>query len=178
MGMKNEAEEWTRQLAAQLSQNGRRICTAESCTGGLIAKTLTDLAGSSNWFDRGFVTYSNRAKVEMLDVHESTLLADGAVSEAAVREMAEGAIARSNAAVSVSISGVAGPDGGTALKPVGTVCIGWALRHGETRTSRVHCPGHRELVRRQAVRQALEGVVEIVTASAVDPNSVKPEDPS
>ena len=152
--MNNEADTLTRRLAAQLSQNGRRICTAESCTGGLIAKTLTDLAGSSNWFDRGFVTYSNRAKMEMLDVHESTLLANGAVSEAVAREMAAGAVLNSEADVSIAVTGIAGPGGGTESKPVGMVCFGFAIDDSVVTETHVF-NGSREEVREQSLLHAL-----------------------
>ena len=164
MGMKNEAEEWTRQLAAQLSQNGRRICTAESCTGGLIAKTLTDLAGSSNWFERGFVTYSNQAKMDMLGVRESTLKGHGAVSEAVVREMAVGAVLYSEADVAIAVTGIAGPGGGSEIKPVGTVWFGFALGD-EVKTKAQVFDGQREQVRSQSLLFALRFTVELLANS-------------
>ncbi|MFW6259164.1 MAG: CinA family protein [Halochromatium sp.] len=136
-----------------------RLATAESCTGGWIAKCITDVAGSSAWLDRGFVTYSNAAKQEMLGVAEATLAAWGAVSEAVVAEMAGGAIAHSQASIAVAVSGIAGPGGGTATKPVGTLCFGWALPEGIAVETR-YFAGDREQVRRQAVAHALRGLLE------------------
>jgi nicotinamide-nucleotide amidase len=136
------------------------LATAESCTGGWIAKTLTDVAGSSAWFERGFVTYHNRAKVEMLGVSTDTLARYGAVSEAVVREMAQGALAHSGAELAVSVSGVAGPGGGTAAKPVGTVWLAWARAGAATRATDFVFEGDREAVRRQAVEAALVGLLE------------------
>lgn len=145
-------------LAAELGRclqaSGDRLVTAESCTGGWIAKCITDIAGSSAWLERGFVTYSNDAKQEMLGVRADTLACHGAVSEPVVREMAAGALAHSCATVAVAVSGIAGPGGGTPAKPVGTVCFGWA------RTDRVEAEtrrfqGDREQVRLQSVAHAL-----------------------
>ncbi len=146
-----------------------RLVTAESCTGGWIAKTVTDVPGSSGWFDRGFVTYANEAKVEMLGVRPGTLAAHGAVSEATVREMAARALARSRAQVAVAVSGIAGPSGGSPEKPVGTVWLAWALREGAVaggvvRARRRLFEGDREAVRRQAVLEALRGVLELLEA--------------
>ncbi len=141
------------------------LAIAESCTGGWACMAVTAVAGSSGWFERGFVTYSNTAKQDMLGVKPETLAAHGAVSEAVVREMAQGAVARSGAQASLAISGVAGPGGGTAAKPVGLVCLGWALHGGETRSRCLQCEGGREDVRRQAVAQALEGLVALLSAS-------------
>ena len=148
-----------------LQERGLMLATAESCTGGLAAAVVTSVAGSSDWFERGFVTYSNEAKQDMLRVDAATLAAHGAVSEATVREMAEGAIAASRARVSLAISGVAGPGGGSAAKPVGRVCIAWARDGAETRSRCLRCDGDREQVRRSAVAEALEGVLELLTAS-------------
>ena len=137
------------------------LTTAESCTGGWIAKVVTDVPGSSGWFERGFVTYGNQAKVEMLGVKETTLAAHGAVSAETVAEMAQGALAHGQARIAIAVSGVAGPDGGTPDKPVGTVWMAWAWPEGKLRT---HCwvfRGDRESVRRQAVAAALEGVLEV-----------------
>ncbi|MGN2390085.1 CinA family protein [Pelomicrobium sp. G1] len=137
---------------------GWMLVTAESCTGGWIAQAVTTVPGASAWFDRGFVVYSNAAKEELLGVRPSTLAAHGAVSEEAVREMAQGALERSRAQVAVAVSGIAGPTGGTREKPVGTVCIAWAVREGSTRVE-THCfSGDREAVRRQAVEAALDGI--------------------
>ena len=136
------------------------VAAAESCTGGLIAAAITDIAGSSDWFDRGFVTYSNEAKRQMLGVRAETLAAHGAVSEATAREMAMGALARSGASIAVAVTGIAGPAGGTPAKPVGLVCFAWAKRGGavEARTERF--PGDRAAVRAATVRRALEGLIE------------------
>ncbi len=146
------------QVGDCLQRAGLRLATAESCTGGWIAKCMTDVSGSSAWFERGFVTYSNAAKQEMLGVAEETLAAWGAVSEAVVAEMARGAIAHSHASVAVAVSGIAGPGGGTATKPVGTLCLGWALPEGVV-VETVQVQGDREQVRRQAVEQALRGLL-------------------
>jgi nicotinamide-nucleotide amidase len=140
----------------------RRLATAESCTGGWVAKACTDVAGSSQWFECGFVTYSNAAKMRDLGVSERTLADQGAVSEATVREMAEGALRVSGADVVVAISGIAGPDGGTPTKPVGTVWFGVASREGSqvavTALMRLYT-GDRELIRRRSVEQALQLVL-------------------
>jgi nicotinamide-nucleotide amidase len=156
-----ELDALSRQVGAALAQRGWRLATAESCTGGWIAEALTAISGSSAWFDRGFVTYSNEAKTEMLGVAAQTLAAHGAVSEATVREMAEGALARSLADVAVAVSGVAGPTGGTAAKPVGMVCIGWAAKGSPTRSLTLRFAGDRTAVRRQTVVRALDGILEL-----------------
>jgi nicotinamide-nucleotide amidase len=135
------------------------LATAESCTGGWIAQAVTAISGSSEWFDRGFVTYSNAAKRQMLGVKEKILEKYGAVSEETAREMAKGALKKSRASIAVAVTGVAGPTGGTAAKPVGMVCFSWATRKtqwSETRRFR----GNRESVRRQSVVRALKGVLE------------------
>jgi nicotinamide-nucleotide amidase len=135
---------------------GLRIATAESCTGGMVAAALTDIPGSSDVFDRGFVTYSNAAKVAMLGVHEATLTAHGAVSEPVAREMAEGALARSEADLAVSTTGIAGP-GGSEFKPEGRVCFGLAQRGAPTRTGTVEFGAlGRAGVRSAATRHALD----------------------
>lgn len=136
------------------------ISTAESCTGGWIGEVLTAIAGSSNYYERGFITYSNQSKQELLGVPEQTIAEHGAVSEETVRAMAAGAIAHSRAQVAVSVSGVAGPGGGSAHNPVGTVCFGWALKGGEPQSARKRFDGDRESVRRQSVAFALRGVLE------------------
>ena len=146
-----------------LADQNLTLATAESCTGGLIAAAITAIPGSSAWFDRGFVTYSNHAKGEMLGVHPATLESHGAVSEAVVTEMAEGAISASDAEVSVAVSGVAGPGGGSAAKPVGLVCLAWGMQRRETRARSVHCEGGREEVRRRAVVLALEGILDMLS---------------
>ncbi len=157
-------ETLAQRLGESLSARGFMLTTAESCTGGWASMAVTAVAGSSAWFERGFVTYSNAAKQEMLGVKAETLAAHGAVSEAVVKEMAEGAIAASGAQASLAISGVAGPGGGSAAKPVGLVCLGWAVAGGETRARCLQCPGGREDVRRQAVVLALEGLLELLSA--------------
>ena len=147
------------EVGRSLQEAGWMLATAESCTGGWIAQAVTAVSGSSAWFERGFVTYSNAAKRELLGVRESTLADHGAVSEPAVREMADKALERSHAQVAVAVSGIAGPTGGTPAKPVGMVCIAWAVRGRPTRAQTRYFSGHREAVRRQAVQAALEGVV-------------------
>ena len=137
-----------------------QVAVAESCTGGWIAKSLTDIPGSSAWFDRGFVTYSNAAKQDMLGVQADTLAAHGAVSEPVVREMAEGALAHSRARLTVAVSGIAGPGGATPGKPVGTVWLAWAGEGMPTRSACYRFDGDREAVRRQAVEAALQGLLD------------------
>lgn len=148
------------QVGGALKSHGMMLATAESCTGGGIAQAVTSVGGSSAWFDRGFVTYSNQSKQQMLGVQESTLIAYGAVSEAVVREMAEGALSNSTAQCAVAVSGIAGPDGGSPEKPVGTVWFAWALSNGVTTAARYQFTGNRDEVRAQAVRTALQGVIE------------------
>jgi len=155
----NDLQSLAQQLGDHLLRAGLSLVTAESCTGGWIAKLVTDIPGSSAWLDRGLVTYSNESKQEMLGVRPETLERDGAVSEATVREMARGALERSRAGIAVAVSGIAGPGGGTPDKPVGTVWIAWVREGGET-LARVHrFQGDREAVRRQSVRAALEGLI-------------------
>lgn len=149
-------------LGSLLLTRGLRLATAESCTGGWVAKVVTDIAGSSAWFDRGYVTYSNAAKVEMLGVRPQTLAAHGAVSEPVVLEMAAGALERSQAQVAVAVSGIAGPGGGSTDKPVGTVWFAWSAPGTEPRTRRVLFDGDRTQIRHQAVRIALEGIEELL----------------
>lgn len=149
------------ETGGRLLQRGLSIATAESCTGGWIAKIMTDIPGSSGWFERGFVTYTNEAKQDMLGVQTHTLQQHGAVSEQTVREMASGALSNSRADVSVAVSGIAGPGGGSADKPVGTVWLAWAVG-GKLRTLHVHLSGDRSRVREQAVGLALQGVLDII----------------
>jgi nicotinamide-nucleotide amidase len=156
-------------LGQALGARNLMLATAESCTGGWASMAVTAVPGSSGWFERGFVTYSDAAKQEMLGVKPGTLAAHGAVSEAVVREMAQGAVDRSGAKASLAISGVAGPGGGTAAKPVGLVCLGWALEGAESRSRCLQCRGGREDVRRQAVAQALAGLLELLSASPGNP---------
>lgn len=147
-------------VGARLKARGLRLATAESCTGGWVAGAVTAIAGSSEWFDRGFVTYSNDAKMEMLGVSAATLEAFGAVSEQTAGEMAAGALAHSKAQLALSITGVAGPGGGSAEKPVGMVCFGWAGEGGAPLVITRNFSGDRESVRRQSVICALQGVLE------------------
>ncbi len=146
-----------------LGAKGEKLVTAESCTGGGVAEAVTAIAGSSEWFDRGFITYSNEAKVEMLRVSAETLARHGAVSEETAREMALGALAVSPGTVSVSVTGIAGPTGGSRAKPVGTVCFAWA-RSGEAmpRSETRRFAGDRDSVRSQSVVRALQGVSELL----------------
>src|SRR5476649_1239398 len=146
-------------LGARLRAKGLMLTTAESCTGGWVAQAVTAIAGSSDWFERGFVTYSDAAKQEMLGVSARTLAAHGAVSEETAREMAIGALAHSRAQVALSITGIAGPGGGSADKPVGTVCIAWSLKRGVVSAETRQFKGNRESVRRQSVIAALQGVL-------------------
>jgi len=148
------------QLGALLLANGQKLATAESCTGGWVGQCLTAVAGSSDWFERGFVTYSNAAKHEMLGVENETLLAHGAVSEATAAAMAAGALRHSHADWSLAITGVAGPGGGSPDKPVGTVCFAWAGAEGRLDTETCHFKGTREEVRAQSVARALNGMLE------------------
>lgn len=147
-------------VGTRLKQRGLRLATAESCTGGWVAQAVTAISGSSAWFERGFVTYSNAAKLELLGVREATLEDFGAVSEETAREMAAGALARSRAEVTLAISGIAGPTGGTKDKPVGTVCFAWARIGADPQTLTRHFSGDRESVRRQSVIIALQGLLE------------------
>jgi nicotinamide-nucleotide amidase len=136
-----------------------KLVTAESCTGGWAAQVVTSVAGSSAWFERGFVTYSNEAKRELLGVQENTLRAHGAVSEETAREMAQGALSRGHGTVALAVTGVAGPGGGTRDKPVGMVCFAWASERSVSSETR-QFSGDRESVRRQSVVRALEGVLQ------------------
>ena len=148
------------QLGALLIGVQQRLVTAESCTGGWVAQCLTAIAGSSEWFDRGFVTYSNEAKREMLGVQADTLAEHGAVSQPVAVAMAEGALRNSRADWAVAITGIAGPSGGSVEKPVGTVCFAWACRDGRVATGTCHFAGNREAVRAQSVAHALAGLIE------------------
>ncbi|MDG4549113.1 MAG: nicotinamide-nucleotide amidase [Candidatus Contendobacter sp.] len=150
-------------VGVALRAPGWTLAVAESCTGGWIAKTVTDIPGSSGWFDRGFVTYSNAAKSELLGVREVTLAEHGAVSAEVVAEMAVGALERSRANLALAVSGIAGPDGGGPDKPVGTVYLAWASREGPTRVERRHFKGGRDAVRRETVVAALRGVLDVLT---------------
>ncbi len=150
------------QLGTQLKQCEWKLVTAESCTGGGLAYFITNITGSSDWFERGFVTYSNTAKTELLGVRLSTLNNDGAVSEQAAREMAEGALQHAEAQVSIAITGIAGPIGGTPDKPVGTVWFSIASIHAETQTSMRVFSGDRQTVREQSIQVALEKLLQFI----------------
>ena len=152
-------------VGAQLLSRGEWLATAESCTGGWVAQSITAIAGSSAWFDRGFVTYSNAAKQEMLGVTEATLERHGAVSEATARAMAQGAIAHSRADWAIAITGIAGPGGGSPEKPVGTVCFAWAQRDGGCEAQTCVFAGDRAAVREQSVIQALRGLLARIEAA-------------
>lgn len=157
------------QLAIQagtvLGDKSLMVATAESCTGGLVAAAITEISGSSGWFERGFVTYSNEAKTTMLGVPAKLIRDHGAVSEEVARAMVEGALLNSRAQVALSITGVAGPTGGTPEKPVGMVCFGWSNRI-TTRTETQRFPGDRQQIRRQAAEHALRGLLELVRTEA------------
>ena len=151
-----------RRLGRRAKLVGALIATAESCTGGGVAEAITRIPGSSAWFDRGFVTYSNGAKQRMLGVRAATLARHGAVSEAAARQMAAGALRKSDAELAVAITGIAGPGGGSRDKPVGLVWFAWATRGGTILTESRRLRGGRDAVRRQSVRRALEGLMEML----------------
>lgn len=155
-----------RELCDALRARGWRLATAESCTGGGIAHAITSIAGSSEVFDRGFVTYSNDAKIEMLAVDAAALARHGAVSEPVALAMADGALRASRADIAVAVTGIAGPGGGTATKPVGLVCLAWATLDGERSAATHRLDGDRAAVRAQSVALALEGLVVLARRSA------------
>ena len=155
--MDNELFEISQQLGRLLQSKDKKISTAESCTGGWISQIITDVPGSSAWFDRGFVTYSNAAKMQMLGVKPETLDAFGAVSAQTATEMANGALQNSDADCAIAVTGIAGPTGGTTTKPVGTVFIAWAYKNQETTVIKKRFTGNRLKIRQQTVKQALEG---------------------
>jgi nicotinamide-nucleotide amidase len=159
LNLEQDRQELCRLLANLMLKKQFYLATTESCTGGLIAAACTDLAGSSHWFDRGFVTYSNAAKTQMLGVDADLINQHGAVSEPVAKAMAAGAIGYSAAQVSVAVTGVAGPTGGSAEKPVGTVWIAWCIS-GEISAQLYHFEGDRAMVRTLTVQQALQGLVE------------------
>ncbi len=162
-------------LAAALRARGLMVCTAESCTGGLIAGACTDLAGSSDWFERGIVSYSNAAKTELLGVAAALIEAHGAVSEPVARAMAAGVLARSQAQLAVAVTGVAGPGGGSAAKPVGTVWLAWAWRDGTgaivSDALLQRFDGDRAAVRRDTVACALLGLIDRVSRPSAAPGA-------
>lgn len=160
MGGDAESAARVEALAALLLARGERVAFAESCTGGMISKLATDLAGSSVWFERGLVTYSNEAKQELLGVPPSVFKTDGAVSEACVRAMVEGLMLRSHADWGAAVTGIAGPGGGSPGRPVGTVWIGW-VRRGQPARARCHLfAGDRAAIREQSADAALAGLIQ------------------
>jgi nicotinamide-nucleotide amidase len=154
--------ELSQAVGTALKAHGWTLVTAESCTGGWIAKAITDVPGSSAWFEQGFVTYSNAAKIDLLGVQPVTLQVHGAVSEPTVREMAQGALMRSRAQLAVAVSGIAGPDGGSVHKPVGTVWLAWMVQAQSPLCRCYRFAGDRDTVRLQAVVKALEGMLAIL----------------
>jgi len=150
------------ELGRRLLARGWRVAAAESCTGGLVAGAITAIAGSSDWFERGFITYSNAAKREMLGVPAELIDRHGAVSEPVAAAMAAGAVASGAADCALSVTGVAGPGGGTATKPVGMVCFGWIARGSQPRTATLHLPGDRAAVRDASVEASLAGLLELI----------------
>jgi nicotinamide-nucleotide amidase len=148
------------QLAERLQEKKLLMATAESCTGGLIAAYLTDLPGSSLWFDRGFITYSNLAKQQMLDVNPNLIQHAGAVSEAVARAMANGALKNSAASLALAVTGIAGPDGGSEDKPVGMVCFAWSGKGLVTQSLCRYFSGNRESIRLLACEQAIQGLLQ------------------
>jgi len=152
-------EALARRVGQHLLEKGWTLTTAESCTGGMVAAAVTAIAGSSGWFERGFVTYSNQSKIDMLGVAPAVLEAHGAVSMACAAAMADGALAASGAGIALSITGIAGPGGAVAGKPVGTVCFGWAGRGMATGVETCLFAGDRAAIRYQATLHALQGVL-------------------
>jgi len=162
-----DLQELSSAVATAFSQRGWTLAVAESCTGGLLAASLTDLAGSSQWFERGYVSYSNAAKTACLEVSPMLIKAEGAVSEAVASAMVLGAQLSSGVTAAISITGIAGPGGGTEKKPVGTVCFGWAIERADASnritTTTAHFLGDRQSVRQQAVLFALRGLLQAIT---------------
>ncbi len=149
------------QIGSCLLQREHKLVTVESCTGGWISKCISDVSGSSAWFDQGFVTYSDQSKIVLLGVHQRTIEMYGAVSENTLREMVAGALAKTNANIALGVTGIAGPSGGSTGKPVGTVWLGWQIRACSFHSQRVQLVGDRESVRRESVKLALDGVLRV-----------------
>ncbi len=172
MNTETDVNDLVKNIAEWLLARRQMLATAESCTGGLIAAACTDLAGSSAWFERGFVTYSNAAKTELLGVDAALIESHGAVSEPVVRAMALGALARSRAQLSLAVTGVAGPSGGSATKPVGTVWLAWAWQDNtgkaQVRSEHQLFRGDRANIRQATVRRALEGLLEGLPAGEME----------
>ena len=160
--MDNALFDLAERLGQRLKAKGHKIATAESCTGGWIAQAITDVPGSSAWFDRGFVTYSNNAKVQMLDVSPRTLAQYGAVSTETATEMVAGALANSEANWAIAVTGIAGPDGGSEEKPVGTVYVAWQGKSGFLHVEHLQLTGNRQQIREQTVMMALEKMIAIL----------------
>ena len=163
--MASSIELLAREVGDTLLLNHLVLTTVESCTGGWVAEAITSIAGSSSWFERGFVTYSNEAKQELVGVRKETLLQYGAVSREVAREMSLGGIDASRADLAVAVTGIAGPDGGTLQKPVGTVWVAWGNRSGKVREELFQFDGDREAVRRATVEQSLVGILEFLKSS-------------
>ena len=154
-------------VGESLTQRGWMLVTAESCTGGWVGQAVTAVAGSSIWYDRGFITYSNRSKCEMLGVQPALLDQFGAVSPQTAQAMVTGALSRSHAQIGLAITGIAGPAGGTAEKPVGMVCFAWASKDGSVQHETHHFKGNRESIRRSAVTTALRGILHLLDNAIV-----------
>ena len=157
------------ELGDALQLHQWRVATAESCTGGGVAAAITAIPGSSNWFEYGLVTYANAAKQHLLGIDSPTLLAEGAVSESVVRQMTAGALSLAGADVAVAVSGIAGPGGGSAEKPVGTVWFAWEIAKGQQVTRCYHLDGDRNQIRQQAVVIALEGLLALLNEQSKKP---------
>ena len=155
-------EKLAKELGEILIQRGLMLVSAESCTGGWVGQTVTSIPGSSKWYERGFITYSNNSKSEMLGVSHRSLEKFGAVSEQIAAEMAAGAISSSCAQVSLAVTGIAGPGGSTEGKPVGMICHSWAIKNGLARTAVCFLEGDRESIRKQAVVIALQGMIDLL----------------
>jgi nicotinamide-nucleotide amidase len=162
MLVSRDIENMAIQIGSALKSHGLVLATAESCTGGAVASSITDIAGSAEWFERGFITYSNESKREMLGVAQETLVRYGAVSEAVVREMVAGALYYSHAQVALAVSGIAGPAGGMPDKPVGTVWFAWGIKGRQCVARLHHLSGSRAEIRMQSVCIAFQGVLELL----------------
>lgn len=162
--MESELFNLAEQLGLNLMAKGYRIATAESCTGGWIAQTLTDVPGCSEWFDRGFVTYSNQSKIQMLGVSPQSLTDYGAVSVEVARQMLVGVLANSGADIAVAVTGIAGPGGGSEEKPVGTVFVGWQVKNGLPKVEKLQLRGNRRQIRQETVRKSLLGVLSLLAS--------------
>ncbi len=160
--MENDLFVLADQLGLGLKAKGYRIATAESCTGGWIAQALTEVPGSSAWFDRGFVTYSNLSKIQMLGVGQQSLEKYGAVSLEVAQQMLAGVLANSEAEIAIAVTGIAGPDGGSAEKPVGTVYIGWQYKHGLPEVEKLQLSGNRHQIRKETVKKSILGALALL----------------